>query len=89
MEPILIDVIRQQTGLSFHVHLPYDPDLVTQIREIPGRRWLPDLRVWEIHFCRITGMPFLQPEKPGRTILVVEKMKAIMKLKVVKLSVTR
>jgi integrase/recombinase XerD len=49
--PSIAGVGEAQVALAdgeIRVRVPYDPDLVTRMRSIPGRRWDPGLRVWRI-----------------------------------------
>jgi SNF2 family DNA or RNA helicase len=35
-----------QVGSALEIRFSYDPALITLVKEIPGRRWNPSLRVW-------------------------------------------
>lgn len=37
-----------QHGARFHLKFPYDPEAVKAVKEINGRRWEPDEKVWVI-----------------------------------------
>lgn len=42
----LISIV--QNGDVYELRFKYDPDLIALIKEVPGRRWNPDLKFWSV-----------------------------------------
>jgi len=42
----MINVIQNKD--KYEISFPYDPDIVSRVKNVPGRTWIPDKKVWTI-----------------------------------------
>lgn len=47
----MIDVIQQKD--LYFIKFPYDEDIIAHIKNIPGRMWNPEIKVWTIPLARL------------------------------------
>lgn len=58
-------ILVTQQGSEYALKFRYDPELIQLVKEVPGRRWLPDKKVWTLpvdklgwFLNRIKGTPY-------------------------------
>lgn len=46
-------ILVTQNGENYEIRFPYDPQVVSMVKEVPGRRWNPDNKFWSIPLARL------------------------------------
>lgn len=46
-------ILVTQNGENYEIRFPYDPQIVSMVKEVPGRRWNPEQKFWSIPLARL------------------------------------
>ena len=46
-------ILVTQNGDEYEIRFPYDSEVISKVKEVPGRRWNPDGKFWSIPLARL------------------------------------
>ena len=46
-------ILVTQNNEEYEIRFPYDPQVVSMVKDVPGRRWHPEEKFWSIPLARL------------------------------------